>query len=52
VTRELSHIPIYEGKEDPKHHWFICERFWDANDIIDEVKQMEQFGPHQVHEFH
>jgi hypothetical protein len=40
----LNHIPIYEGDEDPKQHWFICEKFWDATDITDEAKQMAQFG--------
>jgi hypothetical protein len=36
----LSHIAIYEGDEYPKRYWFICEKFWDAIDIIDEEKQM------------
>ena len=40
----LNHIPIYEGDEDPKIHWFICEKFWDAKNITDEDKQMAQFG--------
>jgi hypothetical protein len=40
----LNHILIYEGDEDPKRHWFVCEKFWDATDITDEDKQMAQFG--------
>jgi hypothetical protein len=44
TTMGLNHIPIYEGDEDPKIHWFICEKFWDATDITDEDKQMAQFG--------
>jgi len=40
----LIHIPIYEGDEDPKRYWFIFEIFWDEIDIIDEDKQMTQFG--------
>jgi hypothetical protein len=39
----FNHIPIYEGEEDPKHHWFVCEKFWDAADITDEDKKMAQF---------
>ena len=30
------HIPIYEGEEDPRQHWFICKWMWDAADIMDE----------------
>ena len=30
----FNHIPIYKGEEDPKCHWFICEIFWDATNII------------------
>jgi hypothetical protein len=36
----LNHIPIYEGYEDPKRHWFVCEKFWDTTNIIDEDKYM------------
>lgn len=39
----LNHIPLYEGDEGPKKHWFVCEKFWTANDITDEDKQMAQF---------
>jgi hypothetical protein len=38
------HIPIYEGEEDPRQHRFICERMWDATDVIDEDKQITQFA--------
>lgn len=38
-----THLPLYEGDEDPKLHWFIYERIWDAIDITDEAKRMEQF---------
>lgn len=38
------HIPIYEGEEDPRRHWFICERMWDATDVTDEDKQIAQFA--------
>jgi len=40
----LNHIPIYEGDEDTKWKWFVCEIFWDATDITDEDKKMTQFG--------
>ena len=54
----LVHIPIYEGEEDPKQHWFICERMWDAADMIDDDKTIAQFASalrkraHLVYEFH
>ena len=38
------HIPIYEGEEDPRRHWFICERMWATTNIIDEDKQIAQFA--------
>jgi hypothetical protein len=38
-TMGLNHIPIYEGDEDPKQYWFICEKFWDVPNIIDEEKK-------------
>ena len=37
------HIPIYEGKEDPKQHWFIYERMWDAADVTDNDKKITPF---------
>lgn len=37
------HISIYEGEEDPRRHWFICERMWDAADVIDDDKKIAQF---------
>jgi len=36
-------IPIFEGDEDPRRHWFICETIWAANDVDNEDKQMHQF---------
>jgi hypothetical protein len=39
----FNHIPIYEGEEDPKLHWFICEKFWDAIDNYRQGKKMDQF---------
>ena len=30
------HIPTYEGEEDPRQHWFICERMWDTVDVTDD----------------
>jgi hypothetical protein len=39
----LNHIPVYEGEEDPKCHWFVCEKFWEEADITDKDKHMEQF---------
>lgn len=32
------HIPICEGEEDPRRHWFVYERMWDVADITDEDK--------------
>jgi len=39
----FNHIPSYEGEEDPKRHWFVCEKFLDATNITDEDKKMVQF---------
>jgi hypothetical protein len=25
-TMGLNNIPIYEGDEDPRRHWFICAK--------------------------
>ena len=36
------HIPTYEGEEDPRWHWFICERMWDASDVTDDDKKIAQ----------
>ena len=38
------HIPIYEGEEVPRRHWFICGRMWDVADFIDENRQITQFA--------
>ena len=37
-------LPIFEGDEDPRRHWFICETIWSANDVDNEDKQMHQFA--------
>ena len=37
-------IPIFEGDEDPRRHWFICETIWAANDIDNEEKKIHQFS--------
>ena len=39
-----AHIPLYEGDEDPRRHWFICELTWEANQVTDEDIQMVQFA--------
>ena len=28
-----AHIPLYEGDEDPRRHWFVCESTWEANQV-------------------
>ena len=38
------HITLYEGDEDPRRHWFVCESTWDANAITSEDKHMVQFA--------
>ena len=43
MGHSATHIPLYEGYEDPKKHWFICESTWEANAITSEDKQMEKF---------
>ena len=35
-----AHIHLYEGDEDPRRHWFICESTWEANQVTDEDRQM------------
>ena len=37
-------IHIFEGDEDPRCHWFICETIWAENDVDREEKQMHQFA--------
>ena len=27
-----AHIPLYEGNEDPRRHWFVCESTWEENE--------------------
>ena len=38
-----AHIPLYEGDEDPRRHWLVCESTWEANQVTDEDRQMAQF---------
>ena len=38
-----AHIPLYEGDEEPRRHWFICELTWEANQVTDKDRQMAQF---------
>ena len=42
-TMAHHHIPIYEGEEDPKRHWFIYEAIWDVVDVTNEAKQITHF---------
>lgn len=37
------HIPTYEWEEDPRWHWFICERMWDATDMNNDDNKIAQF---------
>lgn len=37
---QIPLIPIYEGDEDHRNHWFIYETIWDVIDITDESKQI------------
>ena len=39
----MAHIPVYEGDEDPRRHWFIYESTWEANQVTDEDRKMAQF---------
>ena len=43
MGHETTHIPLYEGDEDPRRHLFICELTWEANQVTDEDRQMAQF---------
>ena len=40
---KVSHLPIFEGDDDLKHHWFIFENIWDIVDITEKNKQIAQF---------
>jgi hypothetical protein len=58
TTMGLNNIPLYEGDEDPRRHWFVCEKLWDATDITDEDKKWHNLVhsstpcSNMVHEFH
>lgn len=43
-THHLIHIPSYEGEDDPRRHWFVCERMWDASDITNDDKKIAQLA--------
>ena len=38
-----THIPLYEGDEDPGRHWFVCESTWEANQVTAKDRRMAQF---------
>ena len=40
VGHGSAHIPLYEGDEDPRRHWFICESTWEANQVTAEDRLM------------
>ena len=44
MHHHFVHIPIYEGEEDPRRHWFICEQMWDVAEVTDENRQIAQFA--------
>jgi hypothetical protein len=43
IIMGLGNIHLYEGYEDPRRHWFVCTKLWDATKISDEDKHMAQF---------
>ena len=43
MAHMTAHIPLYEGDEDPKRHWFLCEQIWEETVVSNEECQMEQF---------
>ena len=44
VHHHIPHIPIYEGDEDPKLHWFIYKITWDATNVTGTTKKIAQFA--------
>ena len=40
MGHDVGHIPLYEGDEDPRRHWFVCESTWEANVVTSEDRQM------------
>ena len=44
MRHDIAHIPLYEGDEDPRWHWFVYELTWEANDVTSEDRQMAQFA--------
>ena len=44
MGHESAHIPLDEGDEDPRRHWFVYELTWEANQVTKKDKQMAQFN--------
>ena len=40
VVHGSAHIPLYEGDEDPRRHWFVYESTWEENQVTTEDRQM------------
>ena len=43
MGNDAAQIPLYEGDEDPRWHWFVYESTWEANAVTSEDRQMAQF---------
>ena len=43
MGHRLEHIPLYEGDEDSRRHWFVCDLTWEANQVTNEDRHMAQF---------
>ena len=39
----IPYIPIFEGDEDPRCHYFIFETIWDATSITKKNKKIVEF---------
>ena len=44
LHHDSIHIPIYEGEEDPRRHWFVYERMWDATNMTNDDKKISPFS--------
>jgi len=44
VILNSGNLPLYEGGEDPKRHWFISTNMLHVMGVTDEVKQMMQLA--------